>query len=69
MPTTPCGVFKVEQIPADQVGAVMADFLLDLTPDKVKKEEASPGSWTVTATYPDCPDGTSPATTKTFKGS
>jgi len=69
MPTTPCGVFKVTNIPADQVGTVMAEYLLDLSRDKVTKEEVAPGSWTVTATYPACPDGTSPTTTKTYGSS
>jgi hypothetical protein len=51
-----CGVWKVTDIPSNEVGGVMANFELD-APQSVEKTQQSDGKWTVTATFPPCPPG------------
>jgi hypothetical protein len=52
----PCGVWKITDVPADKVPNVIGDFNLD-SPTKVEKDKQADGTWTVTATFPDCPPG------------
>ena len=61
----PCGVFVVTDIPADQVGGVMAGYKLQ-TPNVTKQQQPNSNLWTVTATFPACADGSNPTTTKKF---
>lgn len=51
-----CGVWKVTDIPENEVGGVVANFELD-NPVKVEKSQQPAGKWTVTATFPPCPPG------------
>ena len=51
-----CGVWKVTDIPAGEVGGVMQNFQLD-GPESVEKTEQADGKWTVIATFPPCQDG------------
>lgn len=57
----PCGVFTITEIPANQVGAVVQQFQLD-GPTSVQQTQQSDGTFTVTATFPPCADGTTPVT-------
>jgi hypothetical protein len=63
MATTPCGTWKITDVPADKVQQTMADFWLQ-DPKSVTKEEQANGMFTVTAVFEDCPEG-EPNTTET----
>ena len=63
----PCGVYKITAIPDDKLGQVEADAELD-SPDKVIKEQADNGTWTVTLVFPPCPDNRDPLLQKSFSG-
>ena len=56
MAEKPCGTWVVTDIPADEVGNVMAAYRAQ-DPQLVVKQEQSDGRWTVTAVFPDCPPG------------
>ncbi len=58
----PCGTFVVTGIPANKVGAVEAEFQLD-SPQSVTKTQQGDGTWTVTALFGPCPDGSNPTNT------
>jgi hypothetical protein len=54
--TTPCGTWKITDIPEAEVGTVMANFSLD-APKSVDRSQQPDGNWTVTAVFDDCPPG------------
>src|SRR5271154_248174 len=60
----PCGIFKITDIPDDQIGGAEQEGQLD-APDKMTKEQQPDGSWTLTLTFPPCSDGSDPIQTKT----
>lgn len=55
----PCGTFVTDNVPADKVGQVIADYDLD-GPKSVTKTKNTNGTFKVTAVFPDCPDGSNP---------
>jgi hypothetical protein len=65
----PCGVFKITQIPTEKVNEVKATYALDTPVPTLGQQQDGDGTWTVTATYPACPDGTNPTTTKVYSSS
>jgi flagellar protein FlgJ len=60
----PCGQFITTDIPDNQIGGAEQEAQLD-TPDKMTKQQQSDGSWTLTLTFPPCPDGSDPIQKKT----
>ena len=67
MAKSPCGTWKVTDVPTDKVQQVMADFRLD-NPKTVTKDEVSEGKWTVTAVFEDCPPGEANETEQSHSG-
>ena len=61
----PCGIFKITDIPANEIGGAEQEAALD-SPDKMTREQQSDGTWTLTLTFPPCQDGTDPLQQKTF---
>ena len=52
----PCGIFKITNIPDNEIGGAEQEGQLD-TPDKMTKEQQPDGTWTLTLIFPPCQDG------------
>jgi hypothetical protein len=61
----PCGTFSITRVPENRVGAVKAEFELD-SPNKVSAKQEADGTWTVTADFGRCADGSAPSQSKPF---
>lgn len=54
-----CGTFTITQISSDDVDGVVQRFNANNPPPlSVTKTQAQDGTWTVTATFPPCPENT-----------
>jgi hypothetical protein len=52
----PCGVWRLNAVPADKVDQTVAEFQLD-NPTNIQKIDNHNGTFDVVATFPPCADG------------